>query len=733
MENQKTSDITGQTNTIAFGLAGSSSFQWNQILQDAIDYAPIGPVNPTYPSDSYKQLKMVHVTNESAGSYEAQNFSNDQKVGFVFTTRGPGITMALTGITSAMREELPMVYICGVSPTDIKDEFQNVDLTILSKVTKKTFRITRKIICMQNVTDIVNEACFIAINGTKENPGKGPVALIVDFDFWRTPMSITCNSCWVPPRYVLTGNEDNALGDLINRWNRVTGTTGPATLYLDPPTNSISSGIPTGGIIVMRVGTRCSPETARKMVELAKHFPQMYIVSSFDARGMIDPNPISSPKYLDVQGPAGNRSANAAVTLALSNPNSATLRGLVIDAGVGVLYTTLSDDINGNIPLNAALPLNDNSTSNVIRLFDEPIEKDGYMVNVNYVLNKLYDLVLPVDQGKLFKNNIIPITNFGDPTLQFRKIYDEYVRQGPNKYYYPGNPVPTIETPIQHILPSVGHNVARCIKNFYDDATNNDEATLIIDSDDYYHVYDSGTAAFIGGQLGRMKNPHNDGNYTEYSAIGLSMASAAGKIWGKPKHAVVYIGDGGFMNMMGTIIDLKQAAVQNNKKALLLYFNDYRYGNVALGDLALVPNKYTTIAITTDLLNQYDIDNYFLSFVGMNPAYYKRATNDTDIDTFIQFFKNPASPSGLYILRTDGETTRILRPNATSTPSCPSTGTTGQSYTTLGADYPRVDPFGAKVAFTPVLPPPTSFTTLNSNFVNFNTIANNTFISFNST
>lgn len=714
MENQKTSDPTGQTNAIAFGLAGSSSFQWNQILQDAIDYVP-----PT-PADNYKKLNMVNITNESAGAYEAQNFSNDKKVGFVFTTRGPGITMALTGIASAMREELPMLYICGVSPTDIKDEFQNLDLSTLSKVTKKTFRITRKIICMQNVTDIINEACFIAINGTKENPGKGPVALMVDFDFWRTPMSITCNSCWVPPRHVLTGNEDDALWDLINRWNRVTGDT--TKTFLDPPTNSI----PKGGIIVMRVGTRCSPETARKMVELADYFPQMYVVSSFDARGMIDP--MSSPKYLDVQGPAGNRSANAAVTLALTNPNSGAFRGLVIDAGVGVLYTTLSDDINGNIPLNSAIPLNDNSTSNVLRLFDEPIEKDGYLVNVNYVLNKLYDLVLPVDQGKLFKNNIIHVSNFGDPNVQFRKIYDEYVRQGPNAYYYPGNPGPTIETPIQHALPSVGHNVARCMKNFFDDATGNNEKTLVIDSDEYYHVYDSGTAAFMAGQLGRMKYSHNDGNYTEYSAIGLSMSSAAGKIWGNPKHAVVYIGDGAFMNMMASIIDLKQAAIENGKKALLLYFNDYRYGNVALGDLALAPNKYTTIAITEGLLNQYDEDAMMTSVCTQSlplvpdplghPARFRHASNDADIDDFIQnTFKNPNTKPGLYVLRTDGETTRIVRPNATSVPSCTGSGPSGQTYTTRGADYPRNLPNGAQDIITTILPPPFAFVTLNTTFV----------------
>lgn len=626
MANQKTSDPSGNTNTIIFGLAGSSTFQWNSILQEAIDYLP------NTPADNFKKLKMIHITNECAGTYAAQNFSNNMKVGVVFTTRGPGITMALTGIVSAMREELPLVYICGVSPTDIKDEFQNVDLTILDKVAKRTYRITSSNNCIQHVHNIITNACHVAIAGTNKNPGKGPVVIMVDFDFWRKSLNTKCNMCWIPHR-VLTGNEKPAIREIIKKWNTITNQS----------------------IIVMRIGTRCSPEIARKMVKLSDYFPQLYIVATFDARGMIDPDPSkTNNKYLDVHGPVGNRAANNAVNYALAN-------GLVIDAGVGVLYTTLSVDVVGN----------------VIRLFDEPIEKDGYMVNVNYVLDKLYGLVFQVDQGKLYKNMSYIYNNFGNATTQFKLIYDEYVRQGPGAYYYPGVNGPTIEIPISHVLPSIGHIVARCMKNFYD----NDTTSLVINSNDYYHVYDSGTAAFIAGQLGRMKYSNNDGVYTEYSAIGLSLASAAGKIWGNPKHVVVYIGDGAFMNMLGSIIDLKQAAHMNNKKALILYFNDYRYGNVALGDLALPPNTYTSIPITVDLLNQFDVNALMISVCGAPK--FCHAFNDTDIDIFITLFKN-TSDTGLYILRMDGETTRIAR-SATTTittyPCDPVTITTG--------DYPR--------------------------------------------
>ena len=187
-----------------FGLPGSSVFQWNKILQNAIDA---------------NRLEIIHITNETAGAYAAQNFSDSKegqkKIGVVFTTRGPGITMAITGIASALREELPMIYLVGVSPTDRKDESQNVDLTILDKVSKKVFRITKEMLSTSEIEDVIDEACFIAINGTPQNPGRGPVSILVNLDVWRNPMSVaTCNN--FVPMLPLTGNESNALYDIVN-------------------------------------------------------------------------------------------------------------------------------------------------------------------------------------------------------------------------------------------------------------------------------------------------------------------------------------------------------------------------------------------------------------------------------------------------------------------------------------------------------------------------------------
>lgn len=535
-----------------FGLCGSTTFQFDKIMQNAIDAG---------------KLDYIHVANETSGSYAAQNFSDDKRVGVVITTRGPGITMALSGIASAMREELPLLYICGVSPTDVKDEFQNLDLSILEKVTKKTFRITRKLLSMEEVSDVVEEACFTALHGTSANPGKGPVVLMVDADVWLNDMSISTKSKF-EPKSTRTGNEKDALFDLVHRWNKASK-------------------------IVMRLGPRVSHKTAKMMVQLADDFPQLYLTTVFDARAVLSPD--VSPKFLDMSGPVGNAVANQAIKDA----------DFVIDAGVGVLYTTLVIDIKDS-----------GVHSNVLRLFDEPIEKEGYMVNVDLVL---YNLLK--NSYQLAKKSSWSV---GDSTASFKKILDVYDAQ----------------------TNTLGHYVAACMKQFYNNQ-------LIID-DDYYHVTDSGTAAFIAGQLLRMKKP-NDGIYTEFAPIGLSMASAVGKIYGNSKDAVVYLGEGAFMNMLSSFIDLKVAAMVNNVRVLMLLFDDNKYGNVALGDLVL-HKEYTSVTETVDLKKGFDFEKLLLS---QKPVKLVLGYDKCVIEGF-KAKSAGYTEAGLYIMKMDGVTTAIV-------------------------------------------------------------------------
>jgi len=588
---------------LIYGLPGSSIFQWDQILQNAIDA---------------NKIRQIHITNESCGGYAAQNFSDlkegGKKVGVVFSTRGPGIMVTSVAIASAFREELPLVYVAGVSPTDRQDEFQNVDLTILSKITKKVFRITKAIKCTNQLSAVIDEACFTAINGTCQNPGRGPVAVLVDLDVWRNPMGVSCCYDFVP-KPVLTGNEENALYDIVTRWN-------------DPNVKAV----------VIRVGPRVYSEKAQMLIDLAKKFKQLYIVTTFDGRGLLNPasgfDANNVNKFFDMQGPVGNKVANAAVNYALvnaGNANNPKFNGVVIDMGVGVLYTTLSTDVTGN----------------VIRLFDEPIDFDGYLVNVNNVIQRLWDNQAQLNSLPSYPTWSPALPYGGSSTLAFKAIADTYLAQIPTN---PGWTKP---------LPSLGYYVTKCLTNFYN-------ADYIV-TKDFYFVTDSGTATFIAGQMLRNSIPDNDAIYTEFSAIGLGIGSTAGKVWRNEKDAVLFIGDGGFLNLLGHLVDLQYAAIQNNRRVLFLYFNDYYYGNVALGDLVLF-GAFTSITSTLDLMNTVNVDKYFKSLTPsavLQTVDYATFPTGTDLDAFVTGFKN-SSPGftapGVYVLRMNGYTTKILTP-----------------------------------------------------------------------
>ena len=600
-----------------FGIPGSSIYFWDQILQNAINA---------------NRVQMNHISNEIAGAYAAQNFSDvkegGQKVGVVFTTRGPAVMLAMSAIASAYREELPLIYICGVSPTDREDEFQNFDLKMLNSITKKQYRITKSMVCVNEVTAIIDDACYTAIHGTKENVGRGPVIIFVNFDFWRYPIGVSCCKDFVP-KTILTGNETNALYDLVSRWNN-----------------------PSVKAVVVRVGTRLYSENAQLIIEMAKEFPQLYVVTTADSRGLISPNVDtgSVKKYFDMQGPPGNAVANSATDYAAKN-------GLVIDLGVGILYTTLVTDVTAS------------GTGSVLRLFDEPITFDGYYVNVNEFTQMLYNNKSKLNVGvtpsfnpcvpyntaspnPLSPNAGLTYTSLpfgGDSTLAFKAILNTYLSQinltGP-LYPTPG--------------PSLGCWVANCMTAFY----NNDPNYVI--NDDYHFVTDSGTATFIAGNLLRNSIPDNDAIYTEFSAIGLGISSCSGKLWRKEKDAVLFIGEGASINLLSHYMDLKYAAIKNGKRALVLLFNDFKYGNVALGDLALF-GTWTSITSTEDMMNTINIDSYFAS---LSPVQYITATLG-NINSTIQNFRSNAvgwNVPGLYVIRMNGNTTKILTTNGIDYP-----------------------------------------------------------------
>ena len=139
---------------------------------------PGGAVLPIYDAIfEHPRLRHILVRHEQAATHAAEGYARSTgKPGVVLVTSGPGATNAVTGITDAFLDSIPMVVITGQVPTALigSDAFQEAD----------TVGITRHC-CKHNylVKDpaklgaIVHEAFFIATHGRP-----GPVVIDIPKD-----------------------------------------------------------------------------------------------------------------------------------------------------------------------------------------------------------------------------------------------------------------------------------------------------------------------------------------------------------------------------------------------------------------------------------------------------------------------------------------------------------------------------------------------------------------------
>ena len=92
---------------------------------------PGGAVLPIYDA-LFKQKRIRHilVRHEQAATHAAEGYARSTgKPGVVLVTSGPGATNAVTGITDALMDSIPMVVITGQVPTALigTDAFQEAD------------------------------------------------------------------------------------------------------------------------------------------------------------------------------------------------------------------------------------------------------------------------------------------------------------------------------------------------------------------------------------------------------------------------------------------------------------------------------------------------------------------------------------------------------------------------------------------------------------------------------
>ncbi len=137
----------------------------DQGVTDVFGY-PGGAILPVY-DELFKQNTVRHilVRQEGGAVHAAEGYARSTgTVGVVFVTSGPGATNAVTGLTDAFMDSVPLVCICGQVPTHLigNDAFQECDTTGITRpCTKHNYLV-------KNVDDLartVHEAFHVARSG----------------------------------------------------------------------------------------------------------------------------------------------------------------------------------------------------------------------------------------------------------------------------------------------------------------------------------------------------------------------------------------------------------------------------------------------------------------------------------------------------------------------------------------------------------------------------------------
>jgi acetolactate synthase-1/2/3 large subunit len=134
---------------------------------------PGGAVLPIYDS-LFKQNRLRHilVRHEQAAVHAAEGYARSTgKVGVVLVTSGPGATNAVTGLTDALMDSIPIVCLTGQVPTHLigNDAFQEADTTGITRPCTKHNYLVKAV---GDLARTVHEAFYVARSGRP-----GPVVI----------------------------------------------------------------------------------------------------------------------------------------------------------------------------------------------------------------------------------------------------------------------------------------------------------------------------------------------------------------------------------------------------------------------------------------------------------------------------------------------------------------------------------------------------------------------------
>ena len=232
------------------------------------------------------RIKHILVRHEQAATHAAEGYARSTgKPGVVLVTSGPGATNAVTGITDALLDSIPMVVITGQVPTGLigTDAFQEADTVGITRhCTKHNYLVKDP----AELGGIIHEAFHIATSGRP-----GPVVVDIPKDVqvasagYRKPGAIQHKT--YRPQVKANPAEIEALVDMLAAAERPVFYTG-------------------GGII------NAGPGASQLLGELAR-ITGAPVTSTLMGLGCF---PASSPQFLGMLGMHGTYEANHAMNQA---------------------------------------------------------------------------------------------------------------------------------------------------------------------------------------------------------------------------------------------------------------------------------------------------------------------------------------------------------------------------------------------------------------------------------
>jgi len=247
---------------------------------------PGGAVLPIYDElKNHKSIKHILARHEQGAGHAAEGYARSSgKPGVLLVTSGPGATNAVTALTDAYMDSIPVVCISGQVPTHLigTDAFQECDTTGITRPCTKHNWLVKDV---NDLADIMNQAFKIATTG---RPGPVLVDIPKDIQFNKGVYKVSKNKL-----------EKKLNGALTNKINLK-----DVDNFIEMIKKSSKPIFYTGGGVI-NSGPKAS-ELLRKLVSLTG-FP---ITSTLQGLGAY---PGDDPQFLGMLGMHGTYEANNAM------------------------------------------------------------------------------------------------------------------------------------------------------------------------------------------------------------------------------------------------------------------------------------------------------------------------------------------------------------------------------------------------------------------------------------